>query len=170
MAQWQLFFTLFAALAMKVNMDNENLQNRVYFDMVLSAIQFVPVLIVTVTNFINARNATKAAKSLLGGGSNDDSGGGLEMGEITLNPLPDGALGKKSLPPHLARVQAFKRESKTALANPFARSLSKEETSLGGEVVSKHKKVEKRETTLHNVKEEEGEVGTDNKTWLKRHD
>jgi hypothetical protein len=86
-AQWQLFFTLFAALAMKVNMDNENLQNRAYFDIVLSAIQFVPILIVTVTNFINARNATKAAKSLLGGSSNDDSGGGgLEMGEITLNP------------------------------------------------------------------------------------
>ena len=51
-----------------------------------------------------------------------------------------------------------------------ARSLRKKETSLGGEVVSKHKKVEKRATTLNNVKEEEGEVGTDNETWLKRHD
>jgi photosystem II stability/assembly factor-like uncharacterized protein len=37
------------------------------------------------------------------------------------------------------------------LAKPFARSLSKEETSLGGEVVSKHKKVEKRAATLNRV-------------------
>ncbi|GMI20260.1 hypothetical protein TrCOL_g12266 [Triparma columacea] len=92
------------------------------------------------------------------------------MGEITLNPVPDGALGKKSLPPHLARVQTFKSESRAALAKPFARTLSKEETSLGGEVVSKHKKVEKRATILNKVKDEEGGVGTDNETWLKRHD
>jgi hypothetical protein len=119
-AQWQLFFTLFAALAMKVNMDNENLQNRRYFDLILSAIQFVPVLIVTVTNFINARNlATKAAKSLLGGSSNDDSGGGLEMGEISLNAVPDAA---------------------NAVSTREGRSLSKQEVELGGEPVSKHEK------------------------------
>ncbi|GMI45787.1 hypothetical protein TrCOL_g9297 [Triparma columacea] len=123
-AQWQLFFTLFAALTMKVNMDDENLQNRRYFDLILSAIQFVPVLIVTVTNFISARNAIEAAKSLLGRSSNDDSGGGLEMGEISLNPVPGAA---------------------NAVSTREGRSLSKQEVELGGEAVSKHEKMVEQE-------------------------
>ncbi|GMI39721.1 hypothetical protein TrCOL_g8459, partial [Triparma columacea] len=53
------------------------------------------------------------------------------MGEITLNPVPGEDFPKKSLPPHLARAQSFKKESKAALAKPSARSLSKEETRRG---------------------------------------
>ncbi|GMI36382.1 hypothetical protein TrRE_jg11935 [Triparma retinervis] len=179
-AQWQLFFTLFAALAMKVNMDDENLQNRGYFDMILTCIQFVPVLIVTGTNMVKAKNATKAAKGLLGstvrsGRSGSDKGGAgaLEMGEIsvTVNPLPESQKNKKNLAPHLARVQTFKSESKAALSKPFARSPSKEQTSLGGEVVSKHKKIEKRATqTLAQVKEEGNKAETTKVTWEKHHD
>ena len=171
-AQWQLFFTLFAALAMKVNMDDENLQNRGYFDMLLTCIQFVPILIVTGTNMVmlKAKNASKAANSLLGSSRSNEDRGGLEMGEITLNPVPDVAK-KKNLPPHLARVQTFKSESKAALSKPFARSPSKEQTSLGGEVVSKHKKIEKRATqTLAQVKEDGKKTETTKVTWEKHHD
>ena len=59
-AQWQLFFTLLGALAMKVNLDNENLQDRGYFDIVLTCIQFIPVAIVTGFNVVMTRRAAKA--------------------------------------------------------------------------------------------------------------
>ena len=48
-AMWQLFFTMFAALAMKVNMDNKSLQDQSYFDWLLTLIQFVPHLVFGVT-------------------------------------------------------------------------------------------------------------------------
>ncbi|GMH78450.1 hypothetical protein TrLO_g12525 [Triparma laevis f. longispina] len=41
-AQIQLFYTRFAALALKVNIDEENLQDRRYFDILLTSLQFVP--------------------------------------------------------------------------------------------------------------------------------
>merc|ERR1711871_1711981 len=49
-AQMQLFFTLLGALSIKVNLDNENLQNKGYFDLVLTCVQFVPTLISLLTN------------------------------------------------------------------------------------------------------------------------
>ncbi|GMH68256.1 hypothetical protein TrST_g5437 [Triparma strigata] len=42
--QIQLFYTMFAALAMKVNLDGENLQDKIYFDVVLTLLQFMPAL------------------------------------------------------------------------------------------------------------------------------
>ena len=46
-AQWQLFFVMFAALLIRVNMDGESLQDKVYFDLMLVIIQFgAPALLV----------------------------------------------------------------------------------------------------------------------------
>merc|ERR1711871_1867677 len=88
-AQLQLYFTLLGALAIKVNLDNENLQNKGYFDLVLTCVQFVPVLISLLTNLAKAENATKATGLLKSFSINE---GGLEMGDmrdITLNPVPE---------------------------------------------------------------------------------
>jgi hypothetical protein len=117
-AQWQLFFTLFAALAMKVNLDNENLQNKGYFDIVLTFIQFVPALIVCITNVVNAKMATDKIKGGLLGSfmkSRGEGEGGLEMGDIVSNPVLPG------------NVQVATREDRS-------------HGLLGGEVVSKHEK------------------------------
>ena len=38
-AQWQLFFTMFAALAMKVNVDGENVEDKQMFDWALALLQ-----------------------------------------------------------------------------------------------------------------------------------
>ncbi|GMI51691.1 hypothetical protein TeGR_g9851 [Tetraparma gracilis] len=40
-AQWQLFFTMFAALAIKVQLDGETLQDRLYFDVAIIVLQFL---------------------------------------------------------------------------------------------------------------------------------
>jgi hypothetical protein len=42
-AQWQLFFTMFAALAIRVNVDNESVEDKQMFDIMLCAIQFAGV-------------------------------------------------------------------------------------------------------------------------------
>ncbi|GMH47655.1 hypothetical protein TrRE_jg12700, partial [Triparma retinervis] len=49
-AQLQLFFTLLGALALKVNLDEENLQNKGYFDLLLTCVQFVPAMISSLVN------------------------------------------------------------------------------------------------------------------------
>lgn len=129
-AQWQLFFALFAALVMKVNLDNENLQDRGYFDMILTCIQFVPALIISATNFLNAIIANDEAKGKLLGSFRKNRGAGergLEMGDIVTNPVTGTA-------PQPAKVKQVKLE----VANWEERSLSKQAVELGGEVVSKH--------------------------------
>ena len=45
-AQWQLFFTLFGALAIKVQLDGENLQDRGLFGSVLAYMQFLIVMLI----------------------------------------------------------------------------------------------------------------------------
>ncbi|GMH52517.1 hypothetical protein TrRE_jg5370 [Triparma retinervis] len=108
---------------MKVKLDGENLQSKVYFDVVLTGIQFVPVLLVLLVT----RNAAKAAKGLLGSTIRSDSdegdmggdkgdGGALEMGEISIavNPLPE-SQKNKNLAPHLARAESFKKEAQASL-------------------------------------------------------
>ena len=42
-AQWQLFLTMFAALLIRVNADQESLQDRGFFDALLCAVQFAGV-------------------------------------------------------------------------------------------------------------------------------
>ncbi|GMH85372.1 hypothetical protein TrST_g857 [Triparma strigata] len=49
-AMWQIFFTMFGALAIRVDLDGESLQDRWYFDMFLTLIQFLPLLIVVFMN------------------------------------------------------------------------------------------------------------------------
>ena len=51
-AQWQLFFTMFAALSIKVNVDDESLQDRSSFDVMLVILQFIAPLIVVVHYFV----------------------------------------------------------------------------------------------------------------------
>ena len=51
-SQWQLFFTMFAALSIKVNVDDESLQDRSSFDVMLVILQFIAPLIVVVHYFV----------------------------------------------------------------------------------------------------------------------
>ena len=45
-AQWQLFFTMFAALAIRVGLDDQSLEDQVYFDNLLMILQFfAPVML-----------------------------------------------------------------------------------------------------------------------------
>ncbi|GMI20590.1 hypothetical protein TeGR_g10141 [Tetraparma gracilis] len=44
-AQWQLFFTMFAALCIRVQVDGESLQDRLMFDYFLCALQFAAVAV-----------------------------------------------------------------------------------------------------------------------------
>ncbi|GMH92878.1 hypothetical protein TL16_g12477 [Triparma laevis f. inornata] len=48
-AQWQLFFTMFGALAIKANLDQENIQDKTYFDIILTLVQFCPALIIVLS-------------------------------------------------------------------------------------------------------------------------
>jgi len=89
-AQWQLYFTLLCALAMKVNLDNKNLQDKGYFDAILTCIQFVPAIIVSGVNFEKARRAAKEGNiSLLWKSQKGKNEGGLKMGSIIVNPVPE---------------------------------------------------------------------------------
>ncbi|GMH74247.1 hypothetical protein TrRE_jg670 [Triparma retinervis] len=75
-AQWQLFFTLLGSLAIKVNMDDENLQDKYYFDAILTAVQFVPLVIcIVVTANLKKNNPT-----------NGNLESAIELGEIP-NPV-----------------------------------------------------------------------------------
>ena len=51
-AQWQLFFTMFAALSIRVNVDCESLQDRSYFDVMIVILQFIAPLIVVMHYFV----------------------------------------------------------------------------------------------------------------------
>ena len=51
-AQWQLFFTMFAALAIRVNVDGESLQDRNAFDVMLVILQFIAPFSVVVHYFV----------------------------------------------------------------------------------------------------------------------
>ncbi|GMH47631.1 hypothetical protein TrRE_jg2307, partial [Triparma retinervis] len=128
----QLYFTLLGALALKVNLDEENLQNKGYFDLLLTCVQFVPAMISSLVNAVKARNAAREGSALLrsmssasswrGGGNESETG--LDMRQVEL-----GGEGGVEL----------------ASINREGRSLSKEATDLGGEITSKHEKERQRE-------------------------
>ena len=44
-AQWSQFFILFGALLIRLNMDNESLQDKAYFDFMMVVVNFMPILI-----------------------------------------------------------------------------------------------------------------------------
>ncbi|GMI38984.1 hypothetical protein TrCOL_g11663 [Triparma columacea] len=164
-AQLQLYFTLLGALAMKVNLDNENLQNKGYFDMILTGVQFVPTLITTIVNLVKAKQLTtteietllresrqaRRDKSGLDFGNVDLDDGGVELS--ALGSSTQGSQRSTAPPSHIQRASSFNKfkgkkgrvkskESKT-LANREERSLSKDAAGLGGEVVSKHEKIQR---------------------------
>ncbi|GMI40505.1 hypothetical protein TrCOL_g10999 [Triparma columacea] len=164
-AQLQLFFTLLGALAMKVNLDNENLQNKGYFDMILTGVQFVPTLIATIVNLVKAKRLTtteidtllresrqaRSDKSGLDFGNVDLDDGGVELSAV--GSSTQGSQRSTAPPSHIHRASSFNKfkgkkkgfkskESET-LANREERSLSKEAAGLGGEVVSKHEKIQR---------------------------
>ena len=58
-ANWQLVLTLVCALAIKVNMDGINQKDQASFDAFLTAIQFVPVLLLSGFSFVMAKKARK---------------------------------------------------------------------------------------------------------------
>jgi len=59
-AQWSLFFVLFAALLIRLNMDNESLQDKRYFDCILVVVNLAPFLIPVLQQVVR----TEAAKGL----------------------------------------------------------------------------------------------------------
>ena len=91
-AQWQLFFTMFAALAIRVEVDGESLQDRVYFDVTLVVLQFIaPVIVVGYYAIFEARGDYEVAKNTLtavdGGGAKIEP---EDQGEIELGNVPRG--------------------------------------------------------------------------------
>jgi hypothetical protein len=58
-ANWQLVLTLVGALAIKVNLDNMNAKDQASFDAFLTAIQFVPIVLLTGFSFVMARRSRK---------------------------------------------------------------------------------------------------------------
>ena len=84
-SQWQLFFTLLGALAIKVKLDGEDLQSRGYFDAILTLVQILPVFFLTVANLMELNEAWKEAKNSLFS-MRDSEKGGIELGEVS-NPV-----------------------------------------------------------------------------------
>ena len=65
-AQWQLFFTMFAALAIRVNVDDESFQDRNSFDVMLVILQFIAPFIVVVHYFMfEARDDARSKKQIV---------------------------------------------------------------------------------------------------------
>ena len=58
-ANWQLVLTLVCALAIEVNMDGINQKDQASFDAFLTALQFVPVLLLSGFSFVMAKKARK---------------------------------------------------------------------------------------------------------------
>ncbi|GMI40862.1 hypothetical protein TrCOL_g4331 [Triparma columacea] len=131
-AQLQLFFTLLGALALKVNLDEENLQNKGYFDLVLTCVQFVPAMISSLVNAVKARNAAREGSVLLMSGAASSWRGGRNESETGLDMRQVELGGEGGV--ELAKI--IEREK---------RSLSKEATDLGGEITSKHEKERQRD-------------------------
>lgn len=52
-AQWQLFFVMFSALAIRVDLDNESLQDQKTFDWMMLIMQFLAPAIMVVTRIYN---------------------------------------------------------------------------------------------------------------------
>ncbi|GMH50067.1 hypothetical protein TrRE_jg13386, partial [Triparma retinervis] len=74
-AQWQLFFTLLGALAMKVNLDDASLSTRAYFDYILTGMQFVPLFLVTAFYAAHAGGRVKMSNADALGGGGGGAGG-----------------------------------------------------------------------------------------------
>ncbi|GMI15132.1 hypothetical protein TrLO_g12221 [Triparma laevis f. longispina] len=66
-ALWQQFMTMLGALCIKVNLDDESLQDRGYFDMALTATQFLPLLPVAAGDafVVNFKGANAIGKKSL---------------------------------------------------------------------------------------------------------
>eukprot|EP00519_Triparma_laevis_P001961 CAMPEP_0182516702 /NCGR_PEP_ID=MMETSP1321-20130603/40862_1 /TAXON_ID=91990 /ORGANISM="Bolidomonas sp., Strain RCC1657" /LENGTH=595 /DNA_ID=CAMNT_0024724333 /DNA_START=1 /DNA_END=1786 /DNA_ORIENTATION=+ len=62
--QLQLYFTLLGALAIKVNLDGEKLQDKGYFDVILTGVQFVPALISFLMSMWKAKQS-KDSKTMM---------------------------------------------------------------------------------------------------------
>jgi hypothetical protein len=60
-AQWQLFFTMFAALLIRVDVDKESVQDKAMFDAVLVGVQFAAV-VVLVTQYLFCKTDKEAVE------------------------------------------------------------------------------------------------------------
>ena len=116
---------------MKVNLDNENLQDRRYFDILLTLLQFVPALVLTIKKLLEARAATiqRNVGALAGHLDNDIGGEGKEEEGLELSEV------------EIPVTSASTRRSFTnVVSTREGRSLSKQEVELGYEAVSKHER------------------------------
>ena len=50
--QWQLFFVMFSALALRVNLDGESLQDRKFFDLMMLIIQFLAPAVMVINKLM----------------------------------------------------------------------------------------------------------------------
>mmetsp|Transcript_107 Transcript_107/g.236 ORF Transcript_107/g.236 Transcript_107/m.236 type:complete len:82 (+) Transcript_107:663-908(+) len=56
-SQWSLFFVLFAALLIRVNMDDESLQDKKYFDFMLVVVNLAPFLLPVIQQILRTQTA-----------------------------------------------------------------------------------------------------------------
>jgi hypothetical protein len=150
-AQWQLFFTLLGALAMKVNLDGQNLESKAYFDMILTGMQFVPTVLVSLFYLTRTRKikmsdiedlirTSKSSRAALDFGDLEVEEDGIELNEkvAQVNNKRASTFSKFKENKNIGKGRASLN-----LANREGRSLSKEAVGLGGEVISKHQKIQR---------------------------
>jgi len=129
-AQWQLFFTMFAALSIKVNVDDESLQDRSSFNVMLVILQFITPLIVVVHYFVfeakddaetmkrSLSDANEGRERASSGFRDVFSGFKVKVGwsKDNVNPLriENGEDGLE-----LGNIYSGGRNSETASANPI---------------------------------------------------
>ena len=81
-AQWQLLYTLIAALAIKVNLDGENLNDMVFFDVMLTSVNVFPLLLALVLAPLEEGVTNVDDKDEREVGDGDEVGDGGEVGEL----------------------------------------------------------------------------------------
>ncbi|GMH95180.1 hypothetical protein TL16_g13095 [Triparma laevis f. inornata] len=138
-AQWQLFFVMFSALAIRVNLDGESLQDQEIFDWMMLIMQFLAPAIMVVAkiykasrrgvggmleegganNMIALGDSAKGMRDELGGGGggeDEDEENGLQLTNI-FSGMSRGAV--------LGGGPAMPRTSKFDVGNPLTNPPSK---------------------------------------------
>ncbi|GMH62969.1 hypothetical protein TrRE_jg6880, partial [Triparma retinervis] len=89
-------------------------------------LQFVPALVLTIKNLLEAREATISRKVGQDKGDGEEAEDGIELGEVE-SPIEKASSSQR-------------RTFTNAVSTREDRSLSKQAVGLGGDVVSKHEK------------------------------
>ncbi|GMI11479.1 hypothetical protein TrLO_g5191 [Triparma laevis f. longispina] len=121
-AQWSLFFILFGALLIRVNVDNESLQDKTFFDFMMVMVNFVPILIPVLQQLAIVKSVIVQTSAFFGYG---------EVAELDAAKKQLDALDKEFGVTNMLRQKAGEPDEETpsgALMNPM-RSAG---TVLGG--------------------------------------